>query len=313
MKIFVTGGTGFVGTYLTRRLSESGHEISVLTRSPRRSEGKLPWVRLIEGDPKKSGRWQEEVSRSDAVINLAGTSIFTIWTDSARRSILDSRILATRNITDALVGSGAGKILLNASAVGYYGSRLDDMEFDEQGPPGDEFMSEICVKWENEAKAAAKSGARVAMCRFGVVLGRNGGALSKMVPAFRRFLGSAIGSGRQWFPWIHEEDLFRVFAFALENPAVSGPVNCVAPNPVRNAEFAKTLSAVLGRPMFLPPVPAFALRTFLGEFGNVLIRGQLVVPRMLLDSGFSFRFPTLRQALDDLLDPGSRPARGKQL
>jgi hypothetical protein len=310
MKIFVAGGTGFVGTYLTRRLSESGHEILVLTRSPRRSQGKLPWAALIEGDPKKPGPWQEKASQSDAVINLAGTSIFTLWTGSARKSILDSRILTTRNIVEAFSGSGAGKILLNASAVGYYGSRLDDTEFDEQSPPGDEFMSEIFVKWEDVANSAAQSGVRVALCRFGVILGRDGGALSKMVPAFRRFLGGAMGSGRQWFPWIHEEDLFRVFSFALENSHISGPINCVSPNPVRNAEFAKTLAAVLGRPIFLPPVPAFVLSTVLGEFSNVLIKGQRVVPKKLLDNGFSFRFPTLRQALDNLLERSPGPERG---
>lgn len=305
MKIFVTGGTGFVGRHLTKRLSESGHEIEVLTRSPGRSEGKLPWASIIEGDPKKPGPWQEKAAQSDAVINLAGTSIFTVWTASARKSILDSRLLSTHNIVEAL--SGSKKILLNTSAVGYYGGRLDDDEFDENAPPGDGFMSEICVRWEGEAKRAARSGSRVVLCRFGIVLGRDGGALSKMLPAFRRFLGSALGSGRQWFPWIHEEDLFRIFNFAIENPDLSGPVNCVSPNPVRNAEFSKTLASTLGRPILLPSVPAFALRMILGEMANVLVMGQRAVPKKLLDSGFSFRFPTLRQALEDLLDRGSRP------
>ncbi len=301
MKIFMTGGSGFVGSYLTRRLSESGHEIFVLTRSLRHTEKKLPWARIIEGDPKKPGRWQDKVAQSDAVINLAGTPIFTIWTDSARKSILDSRLLTTHNIVDALSGSGENKILLNASAVGYYGSRLDDTEFDENSPPGDEFMSEICIRWEDEAKRASISGARVVLCRFGIVLGSNGGALSKMVPAFRRFLGSAIGSGRQWFPWIHEEDLFEIFSFALENTGLSGPLNCVSPNPIRNAEFSKTLAATLGRPILLPPVPAFVLRIALGEMAKILLMGQRVVPKKLLESGFSFRYPTLRQALEDLL------------
>ncbi len=309
MKIFVTGGSGFVGKYLTRRLSESGHEILVLTRYARGSENKLPWASIIEGDPKKPGPWQENAAQSDAVINLAGSSIFTIWTDSARKSILESRLLTTHNIADALSGSGENKILLNASAVGYYGSRLDDKEFDENGQPGDEFMSRICTRWEEEAKRAARSGARVVLCRFGVVLGRKGGALSKMAPAFRRFLGGAIGSGRQWFPWIHEEDLLRIFLFAIENPGISGPINCVSPNPVRNAEFSKTLAATLGRPILLPSVPAFVLRMVLGEMAKVLVMGQRVVPKRLLESGFSFRFPTLRGALEDLLmhTPGSQP------
>jgi uncharacterized protein len=302
MRIFVTGGTGFIGKYLGRRFSESGHEIIILTRSADRVGQSLPWASIVEGDPKKPGPWQEEAAASDAVVNLAGTSIFTLWTDSARKSILDSRILTTRNLVDALGSSGKGKILFNASAVGYYGSRLDDAVLDEGSPPGNEFMSEICVKWEEEAQKAAHSGVRVALCRFGVVLGREGGALAKMTPVFRFFLGSAIGSGRQWFPWIHQEDLFGIFSFVLENHAISGPINCVAPNPVRNGEFAKILARTLGRPVILPAVPAFVLRTVLGEFGNVVLKGQRVVPKRLLNGGFSFRFPTLNQALEDLLD-----------
>jgi uncharacterized protein len=302
MKVFVTGGSGFIGKYLTRRFSESGHETVVLTRSPGRTERAAPWAMVVEGDPKRPGAWQQELAKSDVVINLAGTSIFTLWTDSARKSILDSRILTTRNIVEVLSGSGKAKTLISASGVGYYGSRLDDVVFDEGSPPGNEFMSEVCVKWENEAETAARSGTRVVICRFGIVLGRDGGALSKMVPVFRRFLGGAIGSGRQWFSWIHQEDLFRIFSLAMENPELSGAFNCVSPNPVRNAEFAEVLASVVGRPIIFPPVPAFLLRTFLGEFGNVLIKGQRVVPKKLLGGGFSFRFPTARQALEDLLD-----------
>jgi uncharacterized protein len=302
MRIFVTGGTGFVGKYLTRRFSESGHEVFVLSRSAGRATESLPWAAIVEGDPKKPGPWQEKAAASDAVVNLAGTSIFTIWTDAARKSILDSRILTTRNLVDALAASGKEKVLINASAVGYYGSGLDDAILDEDSHPGNEFMSEICVKWEDEAERAAQGGTRVVLCRFGVVLGRGGGALAKMTPVFRYFLGSAIGSGRQWFPWIHQEDLFGIFSFVLENQEISGPINCVAPNPVRNAEFAKILANTLGRPVILPAVPAFFLRTLLGEFSNVVLKGQRVVPKKLLSNGFSFRFPTLHQALEDLLD-----------
>lgn len=306
MKIFVTGGTGFVGKYLARRLSQSGHEVIVLSRFPRPSATSPPWAAVIEGDPKKPGPWQETASQSDAVINLAGTSIFTLWTDATRRSIMDSRILSTRNIVQAISGSGSVKTLLNASAVGYYGSRLDDDALDEDAPPGNEFMSEVCLKWEEEAGMAARGGVRVVPCRFGVVLGKGGGALAKMLPAFRRFLGGTIGSGKQWFSWIHEEDLFRIFTFALENSQITGPVNCVSPNPVRNAEFGKILAAALGRAVILPPIPAFFLRMVLGEFADVLVKGQRATPRKVLENGFSFRFPALRQALDDLLDTESR-------
>ncbi|MEM5789275.1 MAG: TIGR01777 family oxidoreductase [Syntrophobacteraceae bacterium] len=301
MRVFVTGGTGFVGKNLTRRLVNSGHEVTVITRSALQAEKTLPWATIVEGDPKKPGSWQDVVSASDCVVNLAGTSIFTIWTPTARRSILESRILTTRNIVKALNNSGSDKVLLNASAVGYYGGRLDDVILDERSSPGSDFMSEICVKWEDEASKAARSGVRVVLCRFGVVLGRSGGALSKMLPAFRYFLGSSIGSGRQWFPWIHEEDLVRIFFHALETCDLAGPVNCVSPNPVRNAEFGKTLAESLGRAVILPAIPAFLPRLALGEFADVLVKGQRAVPKKLLDTGFTFHFPMLRSALENLL------------
>ncbi len=301
MKIFVTGGTGFVGRYVTRRLSESGHEVLILTRSTARAKGSISWATIVEGDPKEPGEWQQRVAESDAAINLAGSSIFTIWTDSARKTIVDSRILATRNLVDALAASGKEKILLNGSAVGYYGSRMDDEILDEDASHGAEFMSEICVQWEDEAKKAAQSGARVALCRFGIVLGRGGGALAMMLRAFRYMLGSSIGSGRQWMSWIHQEDLFNIFSLLLSEGEISGPVNCVAPNPVRNAEFAKILATTLGRPILLPAAPAFLLSIMLGEFANVVLKGQRVIPRKLMEAGFSFRFPTLQQALEDLI------------
>jgi hypothetical protein len=281
---------------------ESGHEVVVLSRSGEKARDAVPKAVIIEGDPKRPGPWQEAAAESDAVLNLAGTSIFTIWTDAARKSILDSRIVTTRNLVDALSGSSKVKVLINASAVGYYGSRLDDVVLDEGSLPGNEFMSEVCTKWEDEARKGARGGARVVLCRFGVILGREGGALAKMTPAFRFFLGTPMGSGRQWFSWIHQDDLFRIFSFALENPDISGPLNCVAPNPVRNAEFARVLAGVLGRAVILPAVPAFLLRTFLGEFGNIVLKGQRVIPGKLLERGFSFRFPALQQALEDLLD-----------
>ncbi len=301
MKIFVTGGTGFVGKHLTRKLSEAGHEVFILKRSAAKAKSSSFRAAMIEGDPKKPGPWQQRVAVSDAVINLAGTSIFTLWTESARKSILDSRILTTRNIVDALSSSSKDKILINASAVGYYGSRLDDVILEESSPPGNEFMSEICVRWEEEAEKASAAGVRVALCRFGIVLGRGGGALAKMVPAFRYFLGSALGSGRQWLSWIHEDDLSRIFSFILDAPSISGPLNCVSPNPERNQNFAKILARNLGRPVILPAVPGFILRSVLGDFADVVLKGQRAVPKKLLDSGFSFRFPTLNQALEDIL------------
>lgn len=302
MKIFVTGGTGFVGRYLSGRLADLGHEISILTRSAGKAKKSISWATMIEGDPRKPGEWQQRAAESDAAINLAGASIFTLWTDAARKKILDSRVLTTRNLVDGLCASGKKKILLNASAVGYYGSRMDDEILAEDSPPGAEFMSEVCMKWEDEAEKAARSGARVALLRFGIVLGRGGGALSMMLPAFRHLLGSSMGSGRQWMSWVHQEDLANVFSFLLNSREISGPVNCAAPNPVRNSEFAKIVARTLGRPLVLPGVPAFLLRTLLGEFANVVLKGQRVIPKRLMEAGFSFRFPTLQQALEDLIE-----------
>ena len=301
MKIFVTGGTGFIGRYVTRRLSEAGHQVLVLSRSAQNAKESVPWAEIVEGDPRKAGEWQKPASECEGAVNLAGTSIFRVWTDAARKSILESRVLSTRNLVDALSGSGGGKILINGSAVGYYGSRMDDLILSEDDPPGSEFLSEVCVQWEAEAQRAAGAGVRVAPCRFGIVLGKGGGALSMMLPAFRWMVGSSIGNGRQWMSWIHLEDLFEIFSFLLGDGAISGPVNCTAPNPVRNSEFSRVLSKTLNRPILLPGAPSFALNMLLGEFANVVVKGQRVVPKKLLENGFHFRFPTLPQALENLI------------
>ncbi|MCU0588031.1 MAG: TIGR01777 family oxidoreductase [Syntrophobacteraceae bacterium] len=300
MKVFVTGGTGFVGSTLTRFLAARGHEITILTRSGPRGEARQG-MRFVQGDSMKPGPWQDEVGGHDAVINLAGASIFTPWTSRARRMILDSRVLTTRHVVDALARAPGGRVLLSTSAVGYYGGRLDDTILDEGSSPGSDFLSEVGVQWEAEALRARDSGARVVICRLGIVMGRNGGALAQMAPAFRRFMGSPLGSGRQWFPWIHEEDLAEIMAYVLEHSEISGPVNCVAPNPVRNREMTEILARVLHRPLILPSVPGFVLRTVMGEFGDVLLKGQRAIPRRLQEAGFRFRHPTFQEALVSLL------------
>lgn len=301
MKIFMTGGTGFVGSYLTKMFTENGHEVTVLTRSARKG-GELPsGVFFLEGDPKQTGVWQEKVAEHDAVINLAGTSIFTVWTAKNRQKILESRVQTTRSIVDALAKASAKDLtLISASAVGYYGGRTDDKVLDEESPPGDDFLTEVSLKWEAEAKKAEDLGARVVITRFGIVLGKDGGALSKMLPPFKKCLGSPLGSGKQWFSWIHEQDLAAIMLFLLDNKVITGPVNCTAPEPVTNKELTKTLSNVLGCPAFMPSVPGFVLKALLGEFGDVVLKGQRVVPKKLLQEGFKFQFPTLREALLDL-------------
>lgn len=303
MKVFLTGGTGFVGGYVSRRLAGNGCEVVVLSRSER-SGSRLPQgVALEVGDSTRPGAWQERIAECDAVINLAGASIFTRWTREARKEIVESRILTTRNVVEALAAGRRGKetLLISASAVGYYGGRMDDALLDENSPAGDDFLADVSREWESEALAAESAGTRVAICRFGIVFGKGGGALERMAPPFRKGLGSPIGNGKQWFSWVHIEDLFRIVAFVMEEGGLSGVVNCTAPNPVTNEELTKALARALKRPLIAPSVPGFVVRMVLGEFAEVLLTGQRVAPKRLLDAGFRFQFPELGAALEDLL------------
>jgi uncharacterized protein (TIGR01777 family) len=295
MKIFITGGTGFVGKSLAPALVRSGHEVSVLTRS---GKGDLPGISWIGGDPAQRGKWQESVREHGVVINLAGASIFTRWTEEAKKKIRDSRIQTTRHLLEAMEG-GEGKTFFSTSAVGYYGFHGDE-DLTEDSPPGGDFLALLARDWEAEAREAEKKGCRVVITRFGIVLGEKGGALGQMIPLFRKYLGGPLGSGRQWFSWIHIEDLTRAFLFLLEHRELSGPVNFTAPNPVRNKELAQALGRVLGRPAFLP-APGFLLRTVLGEFGSILLEGQRVLPGKLLQAGFQFSYPEIDGALRQVI------------
>lgn len=302
MKIFMTGGTGFVGRILTRAFLQQGYEVTVLTRrTPGGGSPAESRLSFVQGDPTTSGPWQQTVADQDAVVNLAGTSIFGRWTKERKSSIRTSRILTTRNLVDALSsGKNRPRVLLSTSAVGYYGFRGDEI-LDEESPPGEGFLSELSKEWESEARKAEMLGVGVVICRFGVVLGRGGGALEQMAAPFKKYLGAQLGSGRQWFSWIHEQDLAAIYLHLLRSGAIRGPVNCTSPHPVRNEEMTLALGASLQKPVFMPRVPAFLLRTILGEFASALVEGQRVVPRRLLGSGFQFRFPQIRDALNDLL------------
>jgi uncharacterized protein (TIGR01777 family) len=241
------------------------------------------------------------VAEHDGVINLAGASIFCRWTRANKRALRESRIETTRNLVQGLSGrKGRETVLLSASGAGYYGFREEE-GIGEDAPGGQDFLAVLSQEWETEAQKAAENGARVVLCRLGVVLGRNGGALKKMAPAFRAGLGSALGHGSQWFSWIHEKDLADIFLFLLNRKDASGPVNCTAPRPVRNRELTKGLGQALRRPTFLPSVPGPLLKMALGEFAQVFLQGQCAIPAQLLALGFDFRFPTLDQALADLL------------
>ena len=301
MKIFITGGTGFVGTSLTKALTTQGHQVTLLTRAIKPGRALPPGAVFLEGNPKEPGPWQKAVAEHQAFINLAGASIFSRWTEASKKEMRDSRILTTRNLVSALADrKGLETILLSTSAVGYYGFHEDE-EITEETPPGSDFLAIMARDWEAEARKAEAVGVRVIPCRFGIVLGEKGGALDQMLPLFRKGLGSPLGTGKQWFPWIHQQDLTRIFLFLLGKQGVEGPINCTSPNPVRNRELTRILAEVLGKPAFLPAVPGFMLKIIMGDFGDVLLKGQKVLPKKLLGMGFRFEFPDLKEALQNLL------------
>jgi uncharacterized protein (TIGR01777 family) len=302
MNIFITGGTGFVGSHLTRQLTRQSHKVTLLTRSIKPGRPLPEGAVYLEGDPTRPGPWQEQVGFHDVVVNLAGASIFHRWTEEYKKSLRESRLLTTRNVVTALSArKGQETVLVNASAVGYYGFHQDE-ELDEDSLSGDDFLATLARDWEEEAARAAEWGVRVIRTRFGIVLGDKGGALDQMVPLFKKGLGSPLGSGQQWFSWIDQEDLSAVLLFLISQKEVSGPINCTAPHPVRNVDLTKILAEVLGKSTFLPAVPGIMLQIIMGEFGDVLLKGQKVLPRKLLSLGYTFRFPFIRDALNSLLN-----------
>ncbi|UCD56628.1 MAG: TIGR01777 family oxidoreductase [Candidatus Hydrogenedentota bacterium] len=298
MKVLITGGLGFVGTQMSIRLLKNGHHVTVVDHSPHPKPYTPKEVRYTYADTTQKGSWQEEIMNQDAVINLAGTSIFRRWTENSKRLIYESRILTTRNVAEAMAKRG-DSFLCSTSAVGYYGFRGDE-ELTEESAPGNDFLATLCVDWENEAAKAADKGIRVVIPRFGIVLGKTGGALGQMIPAFKSFVGGPLGSGNQWFSWVHMEDLLNALLFILESQSLTGPVNFCSPNPVRNKELARALGKVLSRPSFLR-APSFLVRSALGEFGSVLLEGQRVVPDRLLKGGFVFRYPDILDALQEVV------------
>ncbi|HMK52890.1 MAG TPA: TIGR01777 family oxidoreductase, partial [Thermodesulfobacteriota bacterium] len=244
--------------------------------------------------------WQEAIKTHDAVINLAGASIFSKWTEEHKKAIRESRVNTTRNIVEGMPSHPERPFtLFSTSAVGYYGFCADE-ERTEESPPGNDFLARTAVEWEGEALKAREKGARVVITRFGIVMGEKGGALSQMIPLFKKYIGGPIGSGKQWFSWVHIKDLVEAFVFLIKHPEISGPVNVCSPNPVRNRDLAKALGKALHRPSFFP-APGFMVKLVLGEFGSVILEGQRVIPKRLLENGFVFRYPDIGKALQGIL------------
>ncbi|HEY6105292.1 MAG TPA: TIGR01777 family oxidoreductase [Anaeromyxobacteraceae bacterium] len=296
MRVFVTGATGLIGRALCRSLLEDGHAVLALSRqeAPR---GLPAGVQPVRGDPAVPGEWQETLAGCDACLNLAGEPVSGRWTASRKRAIRDSRVLATRNVA-AVVADRGPSVLVNGSAIGFYGPRGDE-DLDESAPPGSDFLGRTCLEWEGAAAPAAKR-ARVVLARTGIVLAKEGGALSAMALPFKLFAGGPIGDGSFWQSWIHLADEVGLMAWALREGRVSGPLNATAPAPARNRDLARALGRALHRPSFLS-APALAVRAILGEMAEVVVSGQRVLPAKALALGYRFRFPGLEAALADLL------------
>jgi uncharacterized protein (TIGR01777 family) len=306
MRVFVTGGTGMIGSRLVRALHERGHGVVLLTRRPDAVRPTLgSYCTLLAGDPMQPGGWTESVDDCDAVINLAGENIFNKrWDDAFKKIMRDSRVLSTDNVVAALerrpqTASGVPKTLVNASAIGYYGPHGDE-EITEDSPPGADFLARACVEWEAAARRAGGFGVRVAIVRIGVVLGKDAGALRHLLTPFKMCVGGPAGSGKHWMGWVHHEDIVGILLLALANTAAAGPINGSAPNPATNRDFSKALGRALHRPAFLP-TPGFALRAMLGEVADVVLTGQHVLPKRVQELGYTFKFPTLDAALADIL------------
>jgi uncharacterized protein (TIGR01777 family) len=305
MHVFVTGGTGLIGTRIIRRLLARNDAVSVLTRRPSSARDRLPGITVVEGDPTQLGTWMDAVAACDAVINLAGEGIMSHrWNDDFKKRLRDSRLKTTEHIVQAVTknprgSNGQAKALVNASAIGYYGFHGDE-ELDENSPAGDDFLARLCVDWERAASAAEAAGVRVARVRIGVVLDKEGGALGKMLLPFKLGAGGPVGNGRQFMSWIHHDDLASLFLLALDRQEVTGPINGTAPRPVTNREFGQALGRALHRPAFMP-TPALALRLMLGEAAELVTKGQRVLPRRAEALGYSFRFATIDDALREIL------------
>ena len=295
MKILITGGTGFIGTLLSDELVNSGHELFILTRSDKTNTRNINFIQW------KSLRLEELpslVSQVDIVINLAGESIVNKrWTKKQKDLLYKSRIITTQLLVNAINNANKKpKKLINASAVGIYGNRGDE-KLIETSSPGNDFLANICKDWEAETN---KVKTNVAILRIGIVLSRGGGALEKILPPFKMFIGGPLGSGKQWMPWIHIKDIAGLIKFAIENDNVTGILNATSPNPVTNKEFSNILGKVLHRPSFMP-VPAFALRLLLGEMADLLLGGQKVIPERAIQIGYKFKYPDLESALRKIL------------
>lgn len=305
MKIAITGATGFVGTRLVEQLNTQGHQILVLTRNSSKAQkvfprSAFPKLEIVEYTPTESGSWQQAISGCDGVVNLAGEPISERWTPEHKQAILESRQLGTRKLVEAIAKAEVKpQVLVSGSAIGYYGTS-ETTAFDENSASGNDFLAQVCQQWEAEAEKVKESGVRLVILRIGIVLA-NGGALGKMINPFKMFAGGPIGSGSQWFSWIHRDDLVNLIIEATQRQDMAGAYNATAPNPVRMKDFCQTLGEVMNRPSWLP-VPDFVLELLLGDGAIVVLEGQQVLPKKTQSIGFKYQYPNLKPALQDIVN-----------
>jgi uncharacterized protein len=309
MKVAITGATGFVGSRLVERLQAEGHQVVVLSRDAAKAQqafpaSAFPQVAVVAYTPMASGTWQQAIAGCDAVVNLAGEPLAEQrWTPEHKQRVLDSRQIGTQKIVEAIAQmTPKPQVLVSASAIGYYGTS-ETATFDETSAPGQDFLAEVCKNWEAAAVPVQAEGVRLVILRIGIVLGM-GGAIAKMLPAFKLFAGGPIGTGRQWFSWIHREDLVSLIIRAVTNSAMTGTYNATAPNPVRMADFCQQLGTAMQRPSWLP-VPAFALEVLLGDGAQVVLEGQEVRPQRVLAAGFEYQYPDVPEAIAKVLSEAS--------
>jgi len=301
MRVTVTGATGLVGTRLVAALARRGDEVTVLSRDPARARERLgSGIDAERWDPLHEPAPASALAGRDGVIHLAGEPVAQRWSAAAKERIRTSRESGTANLVAGLRSADPRpRVLVSASAVGWYGPRGDE-QVPESEPPGDDFLAEVCVAWERAAQAAAELGVRVAIVRTGVVLDAHGGALAKMLPPFKAGAGGPVAGGKQWMPWIHADDLVGLYLAALDGADWSGPLNGSAPEPVTNRDFSKALGRALHRPA-VAPVPRLALRALYGEMEQIVTTGQRAVPTRPLALGFAFAHPELDEALRSAL------------
>lgn len=304
MRIIITGGTGLIGRALCKTLAADGHEIIVLSRNPDKVKGMPNGVQIQKWDGASPAGWGSLVDGAGAIVNLAGEGIADgRWSKERKQLIRQSRVAAGTAVTEAIKGAAnKPQVLIQASAVGYYGGATGNEVITETHSPGNDFLSKVCFDGEISTASVSRLGVRRAIVRTGIVLSLEGGAFPKQLLPFKMYAGGPVGSGKQWVPWIHVDDEVRAIQYLIANPQAEGAFNLAAPNPVTNKEFGQLIGEVLGRPSFMP-APDFALKTFFGEMSTILLEGQRVVPKKLLDLGFEFRYPTAREALAALLRP----------